>query len=74
MKDKCSVEENTEFTFNDVFPVSVPEYFNYGFDVIDKIARRSRNRLAMIWATSRERKNGSPSMTFPTYPTGRPTS
>ncbi len=50
MKDKCSVEENTEFTFNDVFPVSVPEYFNYGFDVIDKIARRSRNRLAMIWA------------------------
>ncbi|OQA85351.1 MAG: Acetyl-coenzyme A synthetase [Lentisphaerae bacterium ADurb.Bin242] len=50
MREKCSAEENTGFTFSDAFPVTVPEYFNYGFHVIDKLARRSRNRLAMIWA------------------------
>ncbi len=49
MREKCSAEENTGFSFSDAFPVTVPEYFNYGFDVIDKLARRSRNRLAMIW-------------------------
>jgi acetyl-CoA synthetase len=32
------------------FSIDVPEYFNFGYDVIDDWARRDRNRLAMIWA------------------------
>lgn len=31
------------------FQQSVPEYYNFGFDVIDKLAGEDRNRLAMIW-------------------------
>ncbi|WP_067051570.1 AMP-binding protein [Methanofollis ethanolicus] len=27
----------------------VPEYFNFGFDVVDMWAKKDRNRLAMIW-------------------------
>ena len=32
------------------FSIDVPEYFNFGYDVIDDWARRDRNKLAMIWA------------------------
>lgn len=31
------------------FSISVPEYFNFGFDVIDSWAKKDRNKLAMIW-------------------------
>ena len=31
------------------FRVDVPEYFNFGFDVIDAWANKDRNKLAMIW-------------------------
>jgi acetyl-CoA synthetase len=31
------------------FRINVPEYFNFGFDVIDVWARKDRNKLAMIW-------------------------
>ena len=31
------------------FNIEVPEYFNFGFDVIDAWARKDRNKLAMIW-------------------------
>jgi acetyl-CoA synthetase len=31
------------------FTIEVPEYFNFGFDVIDAWANRDRNKLAMIW-------------------------
>jgi acetyl-CoA synthetase len=31
------------------FRIDVPEYFNFGFDVIDAWARKDRNKLAMIW-------------------------
>lgn len=31
------------------FSQKVPEYYNFGFDVIDRLAGEDRNRLAMIW-------------------------
>ncbi len=31
------------------FRIEVPEYFNFGFDVIDAWARKDRNKLAMVW-------------------------
>ena len=31
------------------FRIEVPEYYNFGFDVIDAWAQRDRNKLAMIW-------------------------
>jgi acetyl-CoA synthetase len=31
------------------FSIEVPEYFNFGFDVIDAWAKKDRNKLAMIW-------------------------
>jgi acetyl-CoA synthetase len=31
------------------FSIDVPEYFNFGFDVIDAWAEKDRNRLAMVW-------------------------
>ncbi|MHC1626580.1 MAG: AMP-binding protein [Methanoculleaceae archaeon] len=31
------------------FRINVPEYFNFGFDVIDRWAVRDRNRIAMVW-------------------------
>ena len=35
-------------TYNN-FRIDVPEYFNFGFDVIDAWANKDRNKLAMIW-------------------------
>ena len=32
------------------FSIDVPEFFNFGYDVIDDWAQRDRNKLAMIWA------------------------
>ncbi|MDD1704138.1 MAG: AMP-binding protein [Methanoregula sp.] len=31
------------------FHIDVPEFFNFGFDVIDAWANKDRNKLAMIW-------------------------
>jgi acetyl-CoA synthetase len=31
------------------FKIDVPEFFNFGFDVIDAWANKDRNKLAMIW-------------------------
>lgn len=31
------------------FSIEVPEFYNFGFDVIDAWARKDRNKLAMIW-------------------------
>src|SRR5674476_842146 len=31
------------------FKIDVPDYFNFGFDVIDAWANKDRNKLAMIW-------------------------
>ncbi|WP_209631222.1 AMP-binding protein [Methanofollis sp. W23] len=40
--------ENYEETYAD-FTIDVPEYFNFGYDVVDAWAKKDRNRLAMIW-------------------------
>ena len=32
-----------------IFPVKVPEYFNFAYDVVDRWAASDRNKLAMIW-------------------------
>ncbi len=31
------------------FKIDVPEYYNFGFNVIDAWAKKDRNKLAMIW-------------------------
>lgn len=31
------------------FPLSAPEYYNFAFDVVDKIGKENRNKLALIW-------------------------
>ena len=31
------------------YRIDVPEYFNFGYDVIDEWAHKDRNKLAMIW-------------------------
>jgi acetyl-CoA synthetase len=31
------------------FSIDVPEYYNFGYDVIDAWAKQDRNKLAMIW-------------------------
>jgi acetyl-CoA synthetase len=31
------------------FEIKVPEFYNFGFDVVDDWAERDRNKLAMIW-------------------------
>ena len=31
------------------FRIDVPEYYNFGFDVVDAWAKKDRNKLAMIW-------------------------
>ena len=35
------------------FRIDVPEYFNFGFDVIDAWAKKDRNKLAMIWTNQK---------------------
>ncbi len=35
------------------FSIEVPEYFNFGFDVIDSWAEKDRNKLAMIWVNQK---------------------
>jgi acetyl-CoA synthetase len=35
------------------FRIDVPEYFNFGFDVVDFWARKDRNKLAMIWVNQK---------------------
>ena len=43
----------TEFTsyqdFADNYKVQVPENFNFAFDVVDDIARKSPDKVAMVW-------------------------
>ena len=40
--------DNYEETYRN-FRIEVPDYFNFGFDVIDRLGLADRNRLAMIW-------------------------
>lgn len=37
------------------YSIPVPEYYNFGFDVVDAWAKKDRNKLAMIW-TNQEGK------------------
>ncbi len=35
------------------FPLEVPEFFNYGYDIVDEWARRDRNKVAMLWVNQK---------------------
>lgn len=43
----------TEFTsyqdFTDNFKINIPENFNFAFDVVDEIARKTPDKIAMVW-------------------------
>ncbi len=43
------METNDRPSWAQGFPITAPEYFNFGYDVVDDWARRDRNKLAMIW-------------------------
>ncbi|MDG6256063.1 MAG: AMP-binding protein [Methanomicrobiaceae archaeon] len=60
-RDK-SIFEQDEMTIHNMldydetyrnFSIKVPEYFNFGFDVIDAWAKKDRNKLAMIWVNQK---------------------
>ncbi|MGA2162494.1 MAG: AMP-binding protein [Methanoregula sp.] len=44
--------QDYDATYQD-FHLDVPEYFNFGFDVIDAWAKKDRNKLAMIWTNQK---------------------
>ena len=44
--------EDYDATYRD-FRIDVPEYLNFGFDVIDAWAKKDRNKLAMIWTNQK---------------------
>jgi acetyl-CoA synthetase len=46
-REEHNITDYDEFYKN--FSVKVPEYFNFGFDVIDAWAKKDRNKLAMVW-------------------------
>jgi acetyl-CoA synthetase len=43
------------------FTIDVPEFYNFGFDVIDAWAKKDRNKLAMIWT---DQKGNEKKFTF----------
>ena len=45
------------------FSIPVPEYYNFGFDVVDAWAKQDRNKLAMIWRIRRVKKSTTLSAT-----------
>jgi len=40
--------QNYDETYRN-FRIEVPEYFNFGFDVVDAWAKKDRNKIAMVW-------------------------
>lgn len=45
-------DEEKPMSYEDLcanFKIDVPEYYNFGFDVIDAWAKKDRNKLALIW-------------------------
>jgi acetyl-CoA synthetase len=52
--DPASVHnmDDYEETYAD-FHIDVPEFFNFGFDVIDAWARKDRNKIAMLWVNQK---------------------
>lgn len=47
--NKAEGPESTELDLTS-FPVKAPEYFNFAYDIIDRWAKKDRNKLCMIWA------------------------
>ena len=47
-----SIHQMTSYDdFVKSFQIDVPEFYNFGFDVIDKWAESDRNKLAMLWVS-----------------------
>jgi len=49
--------EQTEFTsyqdFTDNFKIVIPENFNFAYDVVDEIALRTPDKIAMVWCNDK---------------------
>jgi acetyl-CoA synthetase len=68
---------NTDYTYEDMcknFTIDVPEFFNFGFDVVDNWARKDRNKLAMIWVNQQGQEKKITFLILPTCPTRQQTS
>ena len=48
----CIILVDYDKTYED-FRIKVPEYFNFGFDVVDEWAKKDRNKIAMIWVNQK---------------------
>lgn len=44
--------QNYDETYRN-FRIEVPEYFNFGFDVVDAWAKKDRNKIAMVWTNQK---------------------
>ena len=49
------------------FSIDVPEYFNFGFDIVDRWAKKDRNKLALMWVNQKgeEKKFSFPDLSNP---------
>ncbi len=58
MKTSTALEAVEEPQIDIELKIDIPEYFNFGYDVIDQRAAEDRNKLAMIWCNQQgdERK------------------
>jgi len=39
--------------YEETFKVNVPERFNFGFDVLDEVAKKDPNKLALVWTNNK---------------------
>lgn len=44
---KCDYDDYNEFVNN--FKINMPKYFNFAYDVVDEIAKKEPDKLAMVW-------------------------
>jgi len=55
------IEYNSYQEFFDTFEIRIPEHFNFAFDVVDEIALKTPEKIAMVWCDD---KGGEATFTF----------
>jgi acetyl-CoA synthetase len=55
------IDYNSYQEFYDTFEIRIPEHFNFAFDVVDEIALKTPEKIAMVWCDD---KGGEATFTF----------
>ena len=55
------IDYNSYQEFFDTFEIRIPEHFNFAFDVVDEIALKTPEKIAMVWCDD---KGGEATFTF----------